>query len=109
MKKAFKLWAGFSLLAVFLTAVTNWANHPLLVSRLNGNVVNVLYLLVPVMLLGWVLRAKVLRLSTPWADHFSAVFLLAFLVPFFFPKVHSSNEASVVMWSMTAASSLCVA
>lgn len=106
MSKAFKIWAGFSLLLFLVVAFTNWSNHPSIVVRLNGNVVNTLFLLAPVMLLCWFVRSKFLGLSNQWLEHSAAGFLLGYLAAEGFPRVHSYDEATRVMWIMAGAASL---
>jgi len=103
MSKTTKIWSAFAVPVLFFTAVINWANHPHVVSLLKGNAVNTLFLLVPVMLLGWWLRSQLLKKPNPWVDHFSVAFLVGYAAAKGFPKVHTYNEASRSMWIMAAA------
>ncbi len=100
MNKTAKIWSAFSIPVLLLTWLTHWANHPSAVNLLKGNAINTLYLLVPVMLLGWFLRAKILQKPNQWVDHGSVAFLLGYLAAKGFPKVHTYNEASRSMWIM---------
>ncbi len=106
MKKAFKVWAGFSLLLFFIAAVTNWSNHPHLISFLQNYS---LFFLIPVMILGWLLRSRVFKLPNDWVDHFSLSFLFGFLAKQGHFKVHSYNEATRVMWIAAILASLYLA
>src|SRR5579859_6612513 len=98
MNKTLKIWLWLAIPVILMAAFVNWSNHPTVVSLLKGNVVNTLWLLVPVMLLGWLIRSQMLRKANPWLDQFSIAFLLGYLAAKGFPKIHSYNEASRSMW-----------
>ena len=109
MNKTLKIWLWVVVPAFLINSIINWTNHPHVVALFKGNALNTLYLLVPVMLLGWLIRSQMLHKANPWLDHFSVAFLLGYLAAKGFPKVHTYNESSKSMWILALAAAFYLA